>query len=175
MTSRTINPFPRCPKPFQGKTGCQICHFIAIVRIPPQAENTTQQKIAICCPLLQELARPLLSYFGGGVSAAASNSGLGGQFDSGPWTAYFHLGVAFVASAPVLQLENYSSCKRQRILDAYGDMRLQMALQLLSLWAHLGPHKLNFIPGTCSRSEAWYFLALFKSNVCFSPASTQRT
>ena len=69
-----------------------------------------------------------------------------GHFDSQPWTIYFHLGVAFMGQ-PVLQLEKYSCCKRQRILDHYGDMRHLMACQILSLWAHLGPIKLHFIPG----------------------------
>jgi hypothetical protein len=88
----------------------------------------------------QDLAKPLLSYFRIMDGGASSN------FDSHPWTVFFHLGVAFI-SQPVLQLENYSSCKRQRILDHYGDMRLQMACQLLSLWSHLGALKLHFIPG----------------------------
>ena len=69
-----------------------------------------------------------------------------GHFDSLPWTVYFHLGVAFLGQS-LLQLEKYSNCKRQRILDQYGDMRHQMAFQILSLWSHLGSLRLHFIPG----------------------------
>ena len=87
---------------------------------------------------LQDLAKPLMTYFRDE-----------GHFDSQPWTIYFHLGVAFMGQ-PVLQLEKYSCCKRQRILDHYGDMRHLMACQILSLWAHLGPIKLHFIPGNIS-------------------------
>ena len=58
----------------------------------------------------------------------------------------FHLAVSFVGQSS-LQLEKYSLCKRQRILDNYGDMRHRMACQILSLWSHLGNLKLHFIPG----------------------------
>lgn len=68
------------------------------------------------------------------------------HFDSQPWKVYFHLAVSFVGQN-TLQLERYSTCKRQRILDNYGDMRHQMACQVLSLWSHLGALKLHFIPG----------------------------
>jgi dedicator of cytokinesis protein 3 len=84
---------------------------------------------------LQDLARPLMTYFRDE-----------GHFDSLPWTVYFHLTVSFVGQS-TLQLEKYSLCKRQRILDNYGDMRHRMACQILSLWSHLGNLKLHFIPG----------------------------
>ena len=74
------------------------------------------------------------------------------QFDSLPWTVYFHLGVAFMAQNG-LQIEKYSSCKRQRILNNYGDMRHRMACQILSLWSHLGNLKLHFIPGKFTLME----------------------
>ena len=86
---------------------------------------------------LQDLAKPLMTYFRDE-----------GHFDSQPWTIYFHLGVAFMGQ-PVLQLEKYSCCKRQRILDHYGDMRHHMACQILSLWSQLGALKMYFIPGKC--------------------------
>ena len=40
--------------------------------------------------------------------------------------------------------------KKQRILDRYGDMRIQMAYQIMSLWSHLGELKHHFIPGKSS-------------------------
>ena len=39
----TIQPFPRCPKPFQGK-GALKTGIILPVCIPPQAENTTNNR-----------------------------------------------------------------------------------------------------------------------------------
>ena len=85
---------------------------------------------------LQDLAKPLTTHFRDEDRF----------FDSQPWTVYFHLGISFLGQSS-LQLEKYSNCKRQRILDNYGDMRHQMACQLLSLWSHLGQLKLHFIPG----------------------------
>ena len=31
--------------------------------------------------------------------------------------------------------------------ERFGDMRMKMAFQILSLWSHLGELKQNFIPG----------------------------
>ena len=68
------------------------------------------------------------------------------------WTGFFTLGVAYI-NQDVLQLEDdrvnsaMTMTKKQRILDRYGDMRIQMAYQIMSLWSHLGDLKHHFIPG----------------------------
>lgn len=36
--------------------------------------------------------------------------------------------------------------KREKIIERYGDMRVLMGFQILSMWSHLGEHKLHFIP-----------------------------
>jgi hypothetical protein len=59
---------------------------------------------------------------------------------------YFTLGVTFL-SQPDLQLERMSDLVRHRISERFGDMRMKMAFQILSLWSHLGELKQYFIPG----------------------------
>ena len=87
-----------------------------------------------------------------------------GHFDSLPWTVYFHLGVAFIAQS-TLQVDKYSNCKKQRFLDQYGDMRHQMAFQILSLWSHLGSLRLHFIPGKICLLLYNPFLTLFTTHL----------
>ena len=98
----------------------------------------------IFCPCnLQEMAKPLLIYFREER-----------QFDRQLWMSYFTLGVAFL-SQPDLQLErmtgdgNGEGLARHRMEQerGFGDMRMKMAFQILSLWSHLGELKQNFIPG----------------------------
>ena len=67
------------------------------------------------------------------------------------WTGFFTLGVAYV-NQNVLQLDSRKNLsmtmtKKQRILERHGDMRIQMAYQIMSLWSHLGDLKHHFIPG----------------------------
>jgi hypothetical protein len=69
------------------------------------------------------------------------------NIDSQMWTAYFHLGVAYL-NQPALQVEHLSAFKRDRLLNRYGDMRSHMGFQLLSLWSQLGDLKHQFIPGS---------------------------
>ncbi|KAL7022521.1 hypothetical protein ACKWTF_012281 [Chironomus riparius] len=83
---------------------------------------------------LEEFAKPLVYRFLG------SNS-----FDSQLWCSYFSLAVTFLTQ-PSLQLEQYHEVKRRKILNTYGDMRVSMGLQILSMWSQLGNHKLHFIP-----------------------------
>lgn len=45
-----------------------------------------------------------------------------------------------------LQLEQFSEVKREKIIEKYGDMRVLMGFQILSMWSQLGEHKLHFIP-----------------------------
>lgn len=48
---------------------------------------------------------------------------------------------------PSLQLEQFSEVKREKIIEKYGDMRVLMGFQILSMWSQLGERKLEFIPG----------------------------
>ena len=81
------------------------------------------------------MAKPLLIYFREER-----------QFDRQLWMSYFTLGVAFL-SQPDLQLERMGELARYRAQERFGDMRMKMAFQILSLWSHLGELKQNFIPG----------------------------
>lgn len=83
---------------------------------------------------LEEFAKPLVYRFLGPNT-----------FDSQLWCSYFSLAVTFLTQ-PSLQLEQYHEAKRRKILNMYGDMRVSMGLQILSMWSQLGNHKLHFIP-----------------------------
>ncbi|XP_033610429.1 dedicator of cytokinesis protein 3 isoform X2 [Cryptotermes secundus] len=84
---------------------------------------------------LQELAQPLVFNF---LDSRC-------HFDKQLWGNYFNLAVAFLTQ-PSLQLEKFSEVKREKIIEKYGDMRVLMGFQILSMWSNLGEHKINFIP-----------------------------
>nr|XP_018899728.1 PREDICTED: dedicator of cytokinesis protein 3 isoform X2 [Bemisia tabaci] len=67
------------------------------------------------------------------------------HFDNQVWSNYFNLAVEFLTQ-PSLQLEKFSDVKREKIIEKYGDMRVLMGFQILSVWSKLGEHKINFIP-----------------------------
>jgi dedicator of cytokinesis protein 3 len=83
---------------------------------------------------LEEFARPLVYRF------LSPNS-----FDSSLWLNYLDLAVIYLTQ-PCLQLEHCHESKRRKILNSYGDMRVSMGLQILSLWSQLGDHMQHFIP-----------------------------
>ncbi|XP_033223488.1 dedicator of cytokinesis protein 3 isoform X2 [Belonocnema kinseyi] len=83
---------------------------------------------------LKELAQPLAFRF------------LQNNFDFQLWSTYFNLAVAYLTQ-PSLQLEQFSEVKREKIVEKYGDMRVLMGFQILSMWSRLGERKLEFIPG----------------------------
>ncbi|XP_063227619.1 dedicator of cytokinesis protein 3 [Bacillus rossius redtenbacheri] len=83
---------------------------------------------------LQELAQPLVFDF---LDVR--------HFDNQLWSNYFNLAVAYLTQ-PSLQLEKFSEVKREKIIEKYGDMRVLMGFQILSMWSNLGEHKINFIP-----------------------------
>nr|XP_022902417.1 dedicator of cytokinesis protein 3 isoform X2 [Onthophagus taurus] len=85
---------------------------------------------------LQELAQPLAFKF------LDSRTG---YFDKELWTNYFNLAVDYLTQQS-LQLEQFSEVKREKIIEKYGDMRVLMGFQILSMWSQLGEHKLHFIP-----------------------------
>ena len=110
------------------------------------------------------MAKPLLIYFREER-----------QFDRQLWMSYFTLGVAFL-SQPDLQLERMTGdggeLARHRMEQerGFGDMRMKMAFQILSLWSHLGELKQNFIPGgsKLKEGELWENLPLGnRISVCF--------
>ncbi|XP_044152045.1 dedicator of cytokinesis protein 1 [Bufo gargarizans] len=67
------------------------------------------------------------------------------NFELQLWNNYFHLSVAF-STQESLQLENFSSAKRTKILNKYGDMRRQIGFEIRDMWYNLGQHKIKFIP-----------------------------
>ncbi|RMC11256.1 hypothetical protein DUI87_11374 [Hirundo rustica rustica] len=92
------------------------------------------------------------------------------NFELQLWNNYFHLAVAFLTQES-LQLENFSSAKRAKILnnvsehlrehfssaqtpdpnkepkaELYGDMRRQIGFEIRDMWYNLGQHKIKFIP-----------------------------
>ncbi|XP_016844337.1 dedicator of cytokinesis protein 3 isoform X2 [Nasonia vitripennis] len=101
---------------------------------PPDWLVLRMQANNIILKSLQELAQPLAFRF------------LHGSFDSQLWSTYFNLAVAYLTQ-PSLQLEHFSEVKREKIVEKYGDMRVLMGFQILSMWSHLGEKKLEFIPG----------------------------
>jgi hypothetical protein len=58
-------------------------------------------------------------------------------FPSQVWSNYFNLAVSFLTQ-PSLQLEKFSDVKREKIIEKYGDMRVQMGFQILKVWSSLG-------------------------------------
>lgn len=56
------------------------------------------------------------------------------------WTNYFNLSVDYLTQAS-LQLEQFSDVKREKIIEKYGDMRVLMGFQILSMWSQLGKFK----------------------------------
>ncbi|KAK2187560.1 hypothetical protein NP493_162g07017 [Ridgeia piscesae] len=74
----------------------------------------------------------------------------GSDFDFELWTRYFCLCVSFLTQ-PALQLESFSEATRQKILDRYGDMRVLMGYEILTMWQSLGDHKIEFVPSMVGR------------------------
>ncbi|KAK6638497.1 hypothetical protein RUM43_006764 [Polyplax serrata] len=65
------------------------------------------------------------------------------QLDITIWTTYFKLAVTYLTQ-PCLQLEKFSSVKREMIVEQYGDMRVQMGYQIINMWFSLGENKIHF-------------------------------
>ncbi|XP_015108826.1 dedicator of cytokinesis protein 3 isoform X1 [Diachasma alloeum] len=101
---------------------------------PPDWLVIRMQANSVILRSLEELAQPLAFKF------------RHGNFDSQLWSMYFNLAVAYLTQ-PSLQLEHFSEVKREKIVEKYGDMRVLMGFQILSMWSNLGEKKLEFIPG----------------------------
>ncbi len=61
------------------------------------------------------------------------------------WKTFFHCAISFLTQGP-LQLQNFSSNKRSKIVARYKDMRRETGFEIRSMWFNLGQHKLDFIP-----------------------------
>uniref|UniRef100_A0A0A9Z7E6 Dedicator of cytokinesis protein 1 n=1 Tax=Lygus hesperus TaxID=30085 RepID=A0A0A9Z7E6_LYGHE len=68
------------------------------------------------------------------------------DFEHQAWNNFFHCAIAFLTQ-PALQLEKFSLAKRRRILARYEDMRMEIGVEIKSMWFNLGKHKKHFIPG----------------------------
>ncbi|XP_028669046.2 dedicator of cytokinesis protein 2-like [Erpetoichthys calabaricus] len=68
------------------------------------------------------------------------------DFEVQLWNNYFHLAVAFITQDS-LQLQHFSSTKRNKILAKYGDMRRLIGFAIRDTWYKLGHNKICFIPG----------------------------
>lgn len=58
------------------------------------------------------------------------------------WSNYFNLAVAYLTQ-PSLQLEKFSEVKREKVIAKYGDMRVLMGFQILSVWSNLGMYNVD--------------------------------
>ena len=67
------------------------------------------------------------------------------NFEQQLWSNFFHCAIAFLTQ-PALQLENFSSTKRKRLLENYRDMRRETAVEIHKMWISLGARKILFVP-----------------------------
>ncbi|KAF7990611.1 hypothetical protein HCN44_000416 [Aphidius gifuensis] len=67
------------------------------------------------------------------------------EFEQQSWSNFFHCAIAFLTQAP-LQLETFTSSKRNRIISRYHDMRRETAFEIRSMWFNLGQYKIMFVP-----------------------------
>ncbi|XP_050707802.1 dedicator of cytokinesis protein 1-like isoform X3 [Eriocheir sinensis] len=76
------------------------------------------------------------------------------------WSEFFKTAINFTAQ-PSLQLANFTSNKRNKILTRYGDMRREIALVVKSQWSKLEEYKIQFVPGpSCQTSMVGPFLRM---------------
>ncbi|XP_006859416.1 PREDICTED: dedicator of cytokinesis protein 4 [Chrysochloris asiatica] len=79
------------------------------------------------------------------LSDALRKNFLNENFDYKIWDSYFYLAVIFINQL-CLQLEMFTTSKKKKVLEKYGDMRVTMGCEIFSMWQNLGEHKLHFIP-----------------------------
>jgi len=78
------------------------------------------------------------------------------KFEHDAWNNFFHCAIGFMTQE-ALQLENFSFNKRTKILNQYGDMRLEMGSEVRSMWFNLGQHKVScrlLVVGDWSRKSS---------------------
>ncbi|KAF6017550.1 mbc [Bugula neritina] len=66
-------------------------------------------------------------------------------FEQQLWNNFFHCAISFLTQ-DALQLENFSSSKKRKIIARYKDMRRAMGFEIRSMWSNLGQKKIRFIP-----------------------------
>lgn len=64
------------------------------------------------------------------------------DFEHQAWNNFFHCAVTFLTQ-PSLQLEQFSSNKRWRIISRYKDMRRETGFEIRSMWFNLGKSKIT--------------------------------
>ncbi|XP_070611617.1 dedicator of cytokinesis protein 4 [Erythrolamprus reginae] len=79
------------------------------------------------------------------LSDALRKNFLNENFDYKIWDSYFYLAVIFINQL-CLQLEMFTSSRKKKVLEKYGDMRVTMGCEIFSMWQNLGEHKIHFIP-----------------------------
>ncbi|XP_048355397.1 dedicator of cytokinesis protein 4 isoform X2 [Sphaerodactylus townsendi] len=79
------------------------------------------------------------------LSDALRKNFLNESFDYKIWDSYFYLAVIFINQL-CLQLEMFTSSKKKKVLEKYGDMRVTMGCEIFSMWQNLGELKVHFIP-----------------------------
>ena len=129
----TLGGDRKCLKDFLLKVFYVLDHLIKRPIFPEDWLVIKMQTNNVILKSLEELAQPLAFRF------------LHNNFDFQLWSTYFNLAVAYLTQ-PSLQLEQFSEVKREKIVEKYGDMRVLMGFQILSMWSRLGERKLEFIP-----------------------------
>lgn len=71
------------------------------------------------------------------------------DFEHQAWNNFFHCAVTFLTQ-PSLQLEQFSSNKRWRIISRYKDMRRETGFEILSMWFNLGKSSVKHWSGIVS-------------------------
>jgi dedicator of cytokinesis protein 1 len=66
-------------------------------------------------------------------------------FDQRIYRAFFHCCISFLTQRS-LQLENFSTNKKNKILSRYKDMRKETGILIRCIWFHLDDNKRHFIP-----------------------------
>lgn len=67
------------------------------------------------------------------------------EFEEQLWSCFFHCAISFLIQKP-LQLETFSTSKRNKIITRYKDMRREAGFEIRHMWFHLGHNKMYFIP-----------------------------
>lgn len=67
------------------------------------------------------------------------------DFEEQLWSCFFHCAISFLTQKP-LQLDEFTSSKRNKIISRYKDMRREAGFEIRHMWFHLGQNKKDFIP-----------------------------
>ena len=56
------------------------------------------------------------------------------------WNNFFLCAISFLTQEP-LQLEQFSTAKRSKIISTYRDMRREMGFEIKAMWFNLGKQR----------------------------------